>query len=464
MHQTQNLQSKPNIILMVADDMGWSDLACYGGVANTPYLDDLAEKGIRFTSMYAAAPNCSPSRAGLLTGKSPAMLGMYNYRPTGHPMHLRDSEVTIAEILQNQGYSTAHFGKWHLGCLPQDPILNHPQPADQGFEYSFGTENNAEPSHLNPVNFVRNGEKLPEQKGYSCQILVDEMLRWMADRRNNDLPFFSYVAFHEPHKKVASPPELVNNYPDYPVIDAEYLANVENLDSAIGRIINYLEGAGLMENSIIIFLSDNGSYRLPSNGGLRAVKSYVYEGGIRVPGIFYGLANQYKGHTIDEPVGFVDVLPTICELLDIEATNEKEWEGTSLMALFNGQKFQRTMPLYWYFYRTSPEMAMRIDDHTILGFDQDTTLRTHAFSSPDMHYIRKMRLRQYELYNVVSDPGQHQNLIDSLLSSERYMKLINDKLRNIQMNGYYWSTLPEASGTKKIKTNWVKYERSAWME
>jgi len=119
---------KPNIILLIADDMGYADLEYYGGIPKTPNINTLAANGFLFTDYYAAAPNCSPSCAGLLTGKSPARLGMYNYRPPEHIMHLQESEVTIAEVLSEQGYSTCHIGKWHLGCLPQDSALKHPQP------------------------------------------------------------------------------------------------------------------------------------------------------------------------------------------------------------------------------------------------------------------------------------------------------------------------------------------------
>jgi len=129
---------------MIADDMGYGDLECYGGISKTPNLNRLAKNGLRFTDFYAAASNCSPSRVGLLTGRSPARVGMYSYRPPNHPMHLRDGEVTIAEVLKDQGYQTSHIGKWHLGCLPQDSTLNHPQPHEQGFETSLGTENNSQ--------------------------------------------------------------------------------------------------------------------------------------------------------------------------------------------------------------------------------------------------------------------------------------------------------------------------------
>lgn len=443
--------------MLVADDMGYQDLECYGGVSNTPNLNKLAQAGIRFTDFYAAAPNCSPSRAGLLIGKSPSKIGMYNYRPEGHPMHLRDNEVTIAEVLQGEGYKTAHFGKWHLGSLPQDSTFNHPQPDNQGFEYSFGTESNAVPSHLNPINFVRNGQKLPEQKGYSSHILANEAINWLDNRVDKEQPFFNYVAFHEPHSKVASPPELVKKYDAYPIKDAEYLANIENLDLAVGRIIDYLDDNQLLKNTVVLFVSDNGSYRQASNGMLKAVKSYVYDGGIRVPAIFYWDALNKKDVVINEAAGFVDIMPTLCDILQIEPPNKEELAGTSILSLFKGKKLDRVKPLYWYFYRTSPEIAVRVDDFMILGKDKDTIPRTHRFSKPDMGYIKNMHLVDYELYDLVNDKGQQKNIIDSHPKSEQYKEIVDQKLSEVQRDGYYWDTLPEATGKKRLKTDWVKY-------
>ncbi len=456
----RNLKQRPNILLMIADDMGYSDLSCYGGPSSTPHLNRLADSGIRFTNFYAAAPNCSPSRTGLMTGRSPAVVGMYNYRPPNHPMHLRDEEVTIAEVLGDQNYSTAHIGKWHLGCLPQDSTLNHPQPHDQGFQYSFGTENNAQPSHLDPVNFVRNGEELPEQKGYSCQILASEAINWFDAHKDSVQPFFMYVAFHEPHAKVASPPELVQKYSEYPMKDAEYLANIENLDSAAGRIINYMKEHQLMDNTLIIFSSDNGSYRQASNGKLRAVKSYVYEGGIRVPGIVHWPELKKQGAVIHEPAGFVDIMPTICDVLGIDPPEGRQLDGTSILPLLNGQEFERAQPLYWFFYRTSPEIAVRMGNMMILGKDNDTIPRTHRFSAPDMTYIKNMDLVEYELYNLEDDPSQYNNIISTFPDSSRYVQIINEKLQKIQSEGYKWHQLPEALGNKRMKTEWVKYSRN----
>jgi len=300
--QSRTDNALPNIIIMLADDLGYGDLGCYGGEARTPHLDKLAKEGIRFTDFYSAAPNCSPARVGLLTGRSPSKEGMYNYMPANHPMHLRSEAITLAEIVKQKGYATGHFGKWHVSNLTPDSELVQPQPDDQGFDYSLGTTNNARPSHLNPINFVRNGEKTGEIKGYSCQIIVEEAIQWLRQLTNKKPPFLLYLAFHEPHKKVASPPELTANYTQYPQQDAEYLANVENMDKAIGQLLAELKKNNLEENTMILFASDNGSYRNGSNGPLLGGKSFVYEGGIRVPGILNWANKIEGGQIINEPV------------------------------------------------------------------------------------------------------------------------------------------------------------------
>ena len=230
-----------------------------------------------------------------------------------------------------------------MGALPHDPKLNHPQPGQQGFDYSFGTEMNARPSHLNPINFVRNGKPVGIIEGYACQIVAKEGIEWLS-RRNEKEPFFAYFAFHEPHSVVASPKELVDKYSDLPKKDAEYLANIDNLDLAIGKILNYLTKNNLMENTMIMFSSDNGSYRVKSNGGLRAGKSSLYDGGIHVPGIvrWHGITNENK--IIETPVGFVDIVPTLCELLEI--VPPESLDGTSILPLLKGKHLWADEPLF----------------------------------------------------------------------------------------------------------------------
>ena len=457
--KTKQQTSKPNILLIIADDMGYADLGCFGGKANTPNLDALAKNGIKLTNFYAAAPNCSPSRAGLMTGISPAILGMYNYRPLKHPMHLLDEEETIAEMLQKQGYQTGHFGKWHLGALA-DAEFDHPQPKDQGFSYSLSTENNAQPSHLNPTNFVRNGVKIGEQKGYSCQLVANEAMSWLDTIYQKENPFFMYLAFHEPHAKVASPPELVAKYLDYSPKDAEYLANIENLDLAVGKLLTKLKAEDMFNNTLIIFSSDNGSYRQASNGALKAKKSYVYEGGIRVPGIVSWPNKLQGGKTIEEAAGFVDVFPTLAEIVDAKFDSKKRLDGTSILPLLKGESFERKKPLYWFFYRTTPEMALRDGNKVVLGFSDDTLSLSHQFSAPDMNYLRNMQLSRFELYDLQEDISQQEDIFQSDNEAQNFQKNIKQQLSEIQSEGHYWEELPpdKPAQYKKQKKDWVKLE------
>ena len=444
---------RPNIVFLLADDMGYGDYERIGGSTETPNLNRLADEGIFFNNFYAAGPNCSPSRAGLMTGKSPAKVGMYSYRPQNHPLHLPDQEITLAELLKTRGYQTAHIGKWHLGELTGNPEFDHPQPHEQGFDYSMGTENNAEPSHHNPRNFIRNGKALVKVEGYSCQIVAQECMDWLNQK--SDDPFFLYVAFHEPHAKVASPPELIEKYKNLPLKDAEYLANIDHLDSAIGRILNYLEQHDLMDNTIIMFSSDNGSYRLASNAGLKAVKSFLYDGGIRVPGIIKWSGIKTDRKVVEEPTGLVDVLPTLCEIVGISPPDDLD--GTSFLPLLMGRPFQRKLPLYWFFYRTSPEIAMRIGDHMILGLDNDTIPRPHQFSQDDLGYIKNISLKNYELYDLRNDFSQEKNLFHTYPKKDSLKQLIDHKLTEIKNNRYPWQKLPLKLEQRKKKTNWVQY-------
>lgn len=444
---------RPNIVFLLADDMGYGDFEKIGGSTKTPNLNRLAESGVFFDNFYAAGPNCSPSRTGLMTGKSPAKVGMYSYRPPQHPLHLPDQEVTLAELLKTKGYQTAHIGKWHLGELAENPQFNHPQPHHQGFDYSLGTENNAEPSHLNPINFIRNGKALGLVDGYSCQIVAQECMDWLSQK--SDDPFFLYVAFHEPHAKVASPPELVEKYANQPLKEAKYLANIDHLDMAIGRLLDYLEQNDLMDNTIIMFSSDNGSYRLASNAGLKAVKSYLYDGGIRVPGIVKWQGIKTNKKVIDTPIGLVDVLPTLCDIVGIDLPDDID--GTSFLPLLEGNPFIRKRPLYWFFYRTVPEIAMRVGNFMILGLDRDTIPRPHRFSQDDYDYLKTISLKDYQLYDLSRDFSQRNDLFDLHPNKDSLKMLIDKQLAEIKNRLYPWENLPLNLEIRKKKTDWVKY-------
>src|SRR5215212_2322293 len=192
----QNQTSPPNILLILADDLGYGDLACFGHPQiQTTHLDNPASTGLKLTDCYASAPVCSPSRCGLLTGKIPHRLGIDDWIPQGSPIHLRREELTIAQLLKKNGYSTCHIGKWHCNGKFNNP-KQQPQPNDAGFDDWFSTQNNAGPSHLNPVNFVRNGQRVGPLQGYSSDIIADEAINWLTVREKRlgeRTPFFMFL-------------------------------------------------------------------------------------------------------------------------------------------------------------------------------------------------------------------------------------------------------------------------------
>ena len=364
---------------------------------------------------------------------------MYSYIPVNHPMHLRDEEITIAELLKPQGYATGHFGKWHVSNLESD----QPQPADQGFDYSLGTDNNALPSHLDPVNFVRNGKAIGKMDGYSCQIVVDEANRWL-ESLPADKPFFSCVWFHEPHNKIASPPELIEKYqslfPDINRKQATYYANIENVDIAIGGLLKKLDELGRADNTFLFLTSDNGGLNEWSNQGLRGKKSFVYEGGQREPGILRWPGKVKPGSTTAETVSHLDLLPTICEITGATKPTDRKLDGTSWLPIFSGKPLARATPLMWFFYRVEPAAAMRDGDWVLIGYlDDPIKKHTHGLTQPDMPMIKTAQLTRFELYNLKTD--QEQKFDRSSSEPERMSamrKQMIDLHREIVAEGPVW--------------------------
>lgn len=400
---------RPNILILLADDLGWADLGCFDAPnAKTPNLDQLATEGMRLTDFHAAAPNCSPSRAGMLTGRVPARTGIYNYIPPTGPLYLPESETTIAELLRNAGYETAHVGKWHL-ChdLLSDEL---PNPADHGFDHWMSTENNASPSHANPNNFVLNGKAIGPIEGYSCQIVADEAIRWMDEDRDAERPFFLCAWFHETHTPIASPKELIARYPNAKPADAKYYANVENMDAAVGRLLKALDERGLREDTFVLFSSDNGGLRAESNGPLRGKKSFVWEGGIREPGIIRWPGHVEPGVTRDEPAGFVDLLPTLCEITGVEPPNDRTLDGVSLTPLFDGERLRRKQPLFWFFYRVEPAVALRDGDWSLVGYLEEGLPASHSLSEAQQAFLKRAKIQRFELYNLAEDLEQQHDV------------------------------------------------------
>ena len=427
---------RPNFVVVLCDDLGYGDLGCFGHpVIETPHLDRMARDGIRLTSCYSAAPVCSPSRVGLLTGRIPARAGVFDWIPEANQtasqrqsrslVHLRRDEVTLPALLKQAGYATCLSGKWHCNAHFNSP--EQPQPDAAGFDHWFATQNNAAPSHENPVNFVRNGEPAGPLEGYSCQLVVDEVIGWLDRRAEASArePFFAYVAFHEPHTPIASPPDRVARYRSKATNDdqAQYFANVANLDAAVGRLLAALERLDLDENTLVFFSSDNGPESLDrypdagrsygSPGPLRGMKLWTTEAGSRVAGILRWPGHIAAGGVSDQPVSSLDLLPTFCALAGATPPANRRLDGCDIRPLFAGQPIARPTPLMWIYYNAwnDQRVALRWGDWKLLTrLDGGGLPATANITEATAARVRKAKLTDHSLYRLTDDIGEAHDL------------------------------------------------------
>ena len=448
----KTVDAQPNIIILLTDDLGYSDLGCFNSeYIKTPNLDKLEEQGTKFTSCYAGAPLCSPSRAALLTGRNPSRCGMYSYIPTissGHPMHLKPTEVTIASLLKRAGYQTSHFGKWHLNSS-MDPKSGHPQPSDHGFDYSFGVDNYSMNSSthkmLNPDNIWKNGIPVEKKSGYPCEIYVNAAMDWLENKRDKKKPFFQYVCFNEPHNPILEskdlPQDIIKMYPPpIPEKDACYFATITNLDRQIGRFLNKLDELKLSDNTLVMFLSDNGPLRTYSKQPLRGFKSQCYEGGIRTPGIIRFPGHTNPGTTSDEPITFFDIAPTLCKLSGSEMPVDREIDGTNILPIICGGKINRKKPLFWYFYRKSPQAALRDGNWIMISkLGKELPESEHGFFFDHTKYLKEEPLVDFELYNIKNDIEQ-KNILNLIEPKQfrKMKKIMLERHREVIDEGGEW--------------------------
>jgi arylsulfatase A-like enzyme len=408
--------SRPNIVLIVADDLGWADLGCYGSrYHRTPHLDRLAKVGMRFTQAYAACPVCSPTRAALMTGKYPARLNLTDWLP-GRPdmpsqkllrpafrQELPLEETTLAEHLRSAGYNTASIGKWHLGGAGFEP-------QKQGFDVNIaGDEAGSPRSYFGP--YRRNGRFIPGlEQAPEGEYLTD---RLTADaekfiEQNRDRPFFLYLAHYAVHIPMQAKPDLIVKYealpkPALPQNNPVYAAMLDSLDESVGVVVRKLEELKLADRTVVIFTSDNGGlvtlegpHTPPtSNAPLREGKGYLYEGGIRVPLIIKWPDVTRAGSTCDVPVCSIDLVPTIREFLN-PAPADDLLDGVSLMPLLRESGKLEERPLFWHYPHYSnqgiqPGGAIRAGDDKLIEFYES---------------------RRLELFDLKNDPGESTNLSD----------------------------------------------------
>lgn len=320
---------KPNILLILTDDQGYGDLGIHGNEwVKTPNLDRLARESARFDRFYVS-PLCAPTRASLLTGRYHLRTGVVSVSNGLETMN--SEEYTLAELLLDQGYRTGIFGKWHNG-------QHHPNhPLSQGFEvftgFSAGHWSNYFDAHLE-----KNGEELSFE-GYLPDILTDEAMDFI--RKNKEQPFFAYLSINTPHNPHQVPDEYFLPYKEAGLDDelASIYAMVSNADDNIGRVLDLLEELDLTENTLVIFLTDNGPNGQRFNVGMKGIKGSVHEGGVRVPS-FWRWPGKITPVIIPTPAAHIDVLPTIADFLGVEDISQKTLDGVSFVPLFEGKKIE----------------------------------------------------------------------------------------------------------------------------
>lgn len=381
------LQIQPNIVYILADDLGYGDLGVYGQeLISTPNIDRLAAEGMRFTQHYAGSTVCAPSRASLMSGLHTGHTYIRGNKPVfpegQYPIPA--SRITIAEVLKDVGYKTAAIGKWGLGAPGTEGL-----PTRQGFDYFFGYNDQREAHSYYPDHLWRNEERidLPEnekgQRGtYSHDLLTDEVLKFLQEGRTEE-PFFLYIPYTIPHAALdvpddsmlayegefeETPWEAEGSYIGQETPRTAFAAMVSRLDADIGRILHTLETQGLLDQTLVIFTSDNGPHQeagadptfFNSSGGLRGMKRDLYEGGIRVPMIAMWQGVIQANSTTDHVSSFWDVMPTLCAMVGVDPP--PNIDGISFLPTLLGESQIAHDYLYWEFHEQGGKQAIRMNN------------------------------------------------------------------------------------------------------
>ncbi len=421
------INEKPNIILINIDDLGWRDLGFMGSrFYETPHINQLASRGMVFTQGYAAASNCAPSRASIMTGLWTPRHGIYTVgssergdaehrrlTPTPNTVSLADSFVILPELLKQAGYRTCHAGKWHLSV----------EPKENGFDENIGGGHNGHPQSYYPP--YRNVDLKPfGNQSYLTDVIMSHVLEFV---RQTDGPFFLHYAPYAVHTPIHPVTELVPKYqekdPWQKQHNPAYASMIENLDRNIGRLLSLLDERQMTAKTFIILTSDNGGlYGITYQKPLRAGKGSYYEGGIRVPYCFVYPDVIEVARDSSTPITHLDLLPTILEAATINFRKEK-YDGNSLWPMLSDtRRFDRERALYWHF-----PIYLQAYDVT------NNETRDPLFRTRPGSVVRKgdWKLHQYfedfgiELYNLREDPGESQNVTaDFPVKTEELLNLL----------------------------------------
>ncbi|SHN10107.1 Arylsulfatase A [Cyclobacterium lianum] len=377
---TKPVGTLPNVVLIMADDLGYNDLGCYGNTTiKTPNIDRMARFGTRLTDYHSNGVVCSPTRASLMTGLYPQEAGVEGViTAKGHRDRGMDPDkFTLAEYLKDSGYATALFGKWHLGYKPEFG------PNVQGFDQFVGfVSGNVDYfSHIDQEGYEDwwNNQKLQKEAGYLTDLITGKALEYMEER-NKDNPFFLYLAHGAPHSPYQGPNDKADRTVggDFPIQGSRedkvnaYKEMIEALDRSVGGVLDYLEKNGLAENTLVIFCSDNGGTRnLGSNAPFSGYKSQVYEGGHRVPAIFYWKDKISPGES-GELAMSMDLFPTITSLMGLEVP--KDLSGKDFSGIFAQEKADQKNEERTVFWRFKNQAAARKGNWKLVKIDGEAKL------------------------------------------------------------------------------------------
>ena len=411
----KDARSRPNILFILADDFGWSQLGCYGSdFYETPHIDRLARQGMKFTDAYAACPVCSPTRASFMTGRYPARLHLTDFIAGGNYPHEKYSqpewqkylpleEVTIAEVCKTAGYATASFGKWHLSITKKPPGSLPYNPDKQGFDEWF-------------VTYKPSSKDDPESDAHNVEAITQKSLDFLD--RHKDQPFFLYVTHNTIHAPVLGKKRLVQKYKNKPGSDRPENnpvlgAMIEELDDSVGRLLKKLKDLRIDDRTLVVFFGDNGGLeRDAKQTPLRSGKANLYEGGIREPLIVRWPGVVTPGSMCSEPVISVDFFPTFVESLGLENQVTHTIDGVSLLPLLKQSGPLRREAIYWHYphYHSSsigPCGAVRSGDYKLIEWFDET------LCGPG---------NELELYNLKEDIGERDNLTQKMPEKTRRLK------------------------------------------
>ena len=409
--------AKPNIILIMADDLGWGDVGFNGNTAiKTPHLDAMAKSGMRFTRFYTTSPLCSPTRGSCLTGRYPWRFGVL----AAHTGGMRIAEMTVAEVAHLARYQTAFFGKWHLGWVkPEEKGTRgfYSPPWHHGFDETFATTS-AVPT-WNPTitpegeddpgtpwkggkPYVHNGVEVADNmEGDDSRVIMDRVIPFVRGAAEKKQPFLACVWFHTPHEPVVAGPAYRALYPKNGAAKQNYYGAITAMDEQIGRLRDELRSLGVADNTVLFFTSDNGpsdplaKKGIASAGPFRGHKHTMYEGGLRVPSLVEWPGHVAAGVTSDTMCGTVDYFPTVVELTgaSLGKKADRPIDGQSMMPVLTGAAKERSSPLFFGYRRLYKD----IDGQALIE---------------NRYKLLKSALPGggYELYDLVADPAETANL------------------------------------------------------